>query len=235
MNERARQLGLKDTTYHSVHGLPPAKGQEDDITSAYDLAVLARELLKYPEVMKWAGTKEAPFRGGAMVLRNTNHLVRDTSWVDGLKTGYYREAGFCVTATGLRNGVRLIAVVLGSPRKNDSFNEAAKLLNKGFASFKILYAVKKGEVVGNDVPVNEGKPEFVRVVAGDDVKVVADKDAKRSFQLELALSGKLQAPLGAQAKVGEVIVKEDGKEIGRVPAVTADPVEKATSLWDRLF
>jgi D-alanyl-D-alanine carboxypeptidase (penicillin-binding protein 5/6) len=235
MNERARQLGLKDTTYHSVHGLPPAKGQEPDVTSAYDLAMLARELLKYPDIMKWAATKEAPFRGGAMVLRNTNHLVRNTSWVDGLKTGYYREAGFCVTATGLRNGVRLIAVVLGSPRKNDSFNEAAKLLNKGFASFKVLYAVKKGEVVGNDVPVEQGKPKFVRVIAGDDVKVVADKDAKRSFQLELALSGKLQAPLGAQARVGEVIVKEDGKEIGRVPAVTADPVEKTSSLWDRLF
>jgi serine-type D-Ala-D-Ala carboxypeptidase (penicillin-binding protein 5/6) len=235
MNERAQQLGMKDTVYHSVHGLPPGKGQEPDLTSAYDLAILARELVKFPEIMKWAATKEAPFRNGTMILRNTNHLVRDTSWVDGLKTGYYREAGFCVTATGVRNGARLIAVVLGATRKQDSFNEAAKLLNRGFATYKVIYAVKKGEVVGNDVPVQQGKPEFVRVVAGDDVKVLAAKTAKRTFQLELALPAKLSAPLAAKSKVGEVIVKEEGKEIGRVPAITADAVEKATGLWERLF
>ena len=102
MNERAKQLGMKDTTYHSVHGLPPGKGQQADMSSAADLATLARELVKFPEVMKWAGTKEAPFRQGAMTLTNTNRLVRETSWVDGLKTGYYREAGFNVTATGQR-------------------------------------------------------------------------------------------------------------------------------------
>ncbi len=235
MNERAQELGLKDTTYHSPHGLPPAKGQEIDLSSAYDLAVLARELVKFPDIMQWGGTKEAPFRNGAMILRNTNHLVRNTSWVDGLKTGYHRSAGFCVTATGVRNDMRLIAVVLGTVRKQDSFTEAAKLLNKGFATHKLIYAVKKGDVVANDVPVRKGKPKFVRVVAGGEVKVLAEKTAKRTFQLELMLAADLSAPLTAETKVGEVIVKEEGKEIGRVSAVTADAVEKATSLWDRWF
>lgn len=235
MNERAHELGLKDTTYHSPHGLPPGKGQEADMTSAYDLAVLARELVKYPEIMKWAGTKETTFRGGAMILRNTNRLVRDTNWVDGLKTGFYREAGFCVTATAMRNDVRLIAVVLGATRKEDSFNEAAKLLNKGFATYKIIPAVKKGDVVANDVPVQQGKPKFVRIIAGDSVNVLAEKTAKRSFQLELALSSQLTAPLAVGTKVGDVIVKEDGKEIGRVPAITGDAVEKASGLLERFF
>lgn len=235
MNERAQQLGMKDTTYRSPHGLPPSKGQEPDLTSAHDLAVLARELVKFPEIMKWAGTKEAPFRNGAMTLTNTNHLVRNTNWVDGLKTGYYREAGFCVTATASRNDMRLIAVVLGSTHKQDSFSEAAKLLNKGFANFKLLPAVKKGAVVANDVPVQQGKPKFVRIVAGDDLLVLADKAAKRSFQLELALAGSLTAPLAAQTKVGDIVVKEDGKEIGRVPAVAADAIEKATGLLERFF
>ncbi|MBI4517113.1 MAG: D-alanyl-D-alanine carboxypeptidase [Deltaproteobacteria bacterium] len=235
MNERARQLALADTTYQTPHGLPPAQGQKPDITSAHDLAVLARELMKYPEVMKWAGTKEAPFRNGAMILRNTNHLVRNTSWVDGLKTGYYREAGFCVTATATRNDMKLIAVVLGSTHKRDSFAEAAKLLNKGFSNYKVIYAVKKGDVVANDVPVQRGKPKFVRLVAGDNVALVAEKTAKRSFQLELALTGQLAAPLVAQSKVGEVIVKEDGKEVGRVPALTFEAVEKAGGLLERFF
>jgi len=235
MNERAQQLGLKDTTYHSPHGLPPGKGQEPDITSAYDLAVLAREIVKYPDIMKWASTKEAPFRNGTMLLQNTNHLVRNTNWIDGLKTGFYREAGFCVTATANRNDLRLIAVVLGTPRKEESFGEAAKLLNRGYANYKMIPAVKKGDVVANDVPVQQGKPKFVRIVAGDDVKVLAEKTAKRTFQLELALAGQLTAPLPAAAKVGDVIVKEDGKEIGRVPAVTADAVEKATGLLERFF
>ena len=138
MNERAKQLGMNDTTYHSVHGLPPGKGQQPDISSAHDLATVARELVKFPDVMKWAGTKEAPFRNGAMTLTNTNRLVRETSWVDGLKTGYYREAGFNVTATGQRDGMRLIAVILGAPQKHDCFGEAGKLLNKGFADYKAL-------------------------------------------------------------------------------------------------
>src|SRR3972149_6741125 len=108
MNERAQALGMNDTVYRSAHGLPPGKGEEPDLTSAYDLATLARELVEFPEIMKWAGTKEAPFRQGTMTLTNTNRLVRETNWVDGLKTGYYREAGFSVTATGEKKGFRLI-------------------------------------------------------------------------------------------------------------------------------
>ena len=135
MNQRAKELGMRDTVYRSVHGLPPGKGQVSDMSSAHDMAVVARALVKFPDVMKWSGTKEAPFRNGAMTLTNTNRLVRETSWVDGLKTGYYREAGFNVTATAKRDGLRLIAVVMGATQKHDCFGEAARLLNKGFAEY----------------------------------------------------------------------------------------------------
>jgi D-alanyl-D-alanine carboxypeptidase (penicillin-binding protein 5/6) len=235
MNERARALGLKDTIYRGPHGLPPAKGQEPDLTTAHDLALLAREILKHPDLMKWAATKEAPFRGGRFIMRNTNHLVRNTNWVDGLKTGYYREAGFGVTATATRGDVRLVAVILGTPHKKQCFDEAARLLNRGFASYKLIYAVRQGDVVGNDVPVRRGKPKFVRVVAGGDIKVLAQKTEDRSFDLELVLSEQLVAPLVTHTAVGSVVVKEGGKEIGRVPALTADPVEKATGFLDRFL
>src|SRR5262245_65840694 len=110
------------------------------------MAIVARELVRLPDVMKWSSTKEAPFRNGTMTLTNTNRLVRETSWVDGLKTGYYREAGFNVTATATRDGLRLIAVILGAPEKRECFSEAAKLLSKGFAEYKAFVAVKQGDI-----------------------------------------------------------------------------------------
>jgi serine-type D-Ala-D-Ala carboxypeptidase (penicillin-binding protein 5/6) len=234
MNQRAKQLGMHDTVYHSVHGLPPAKGQRPDLSSAYDLALLARELVKAPEIMQWAGTRETSFRGGTLTLSNTNRLVKETNWVDGLKTGYYREAGFNVTATGKRDEMRLIAVILGAADKHECFSEAAKLLNRGFADYKALVAVKEGDTVASDVAVDGGKPRFVRVVAGGNVSVVAKRGDKRTFSLELTLADDVHAPLSAKDPVGELVVKEGDVVIGKVPALAAEPVAK-TSLWDRLF
>ncbi|HVA39703.1 MAG TPA: D-alanyl-D-alanine carboxypeptidase family protein, partial [Candidatus Binataceae bacterium] len=102
MNREAVQLGMKDTHYYSVHGLPPAPGQQADISSAWDEALLARALIGYPQVMRWASIDTAPFRGGAFTLRNTNHLVRTFPGCDGLKTGFYYAAGFNVVATAQR-------------------------------------------------------------------------------------------------------------------------------------
>ena len=235
MNERAKELGMRDTVYHSVHGLPPGNGQQPDISSAYDMATLARQLTKFPEIMKWAGTKEAPFRNGAMTLTNTNRLVRETGWVDGLKTGYYREAGFNVTATAKRDGLRLISVIMGAPQKHDCFGQAAALLNRGFADYKALVAIKRGDVVANDVAVSGGKPRFVRVIAGGDLAVLAKRGEKRNFSLQLALPGEVHAPLTANAEVGQVVVKDGDAVVGQVPALAADAVEKQTSVWDRLF
>src|SRR5262249_13674784 len=160
------ELGMHDTTYYSVHGLPPATGQHQDVSSASDLALLGRELVKFPEIIKWTGTKEAPFRNGTMTLTNTNRLVRETNWVDGLKTGYFGSAGFNVAATGQRDGLRLIAVVLGAPEKQQCFGEAARLLNRGFGEYHAEVAVRQGDTVASDVAVRGGHPRFVRVVAG---------------------------------------------------------------------
>ncbi len=235
MNQRAKELGMNDTVYHSPHGLPPGKGQQADMSSADDMAIVARELVKFPDIMKWSGTREAPFRNGAMTLTNTNRLVRETGWVDGLKTGYYREAGFNVTATAKRENLRLIAVVMGAPQKRDCFGEAAKLLTKGFGEYKELSAVKKGDVVAKDVAVKDGKPGFVRVIAGDNVSVLSKRTDKPSFSVELVLAGDVHAPLSANARIGDVIVKEGNTVVGKVPALAADAVEQQTSLWKRLF
>src|SRR2546422_9713139 len=136
MNARAKALGLADTTYQSPHGLPPGKGQTADMTSAHDLVVLGRELMKFPEVMRWASTPSAGFRNDTLQMSNTNHLVRTYAGATGLKTGYYHEAGFSITATATRNDLRLIAVVLGGPTKEGCFAEAARLMNETVASYR---------------------------------------------------------------------------------------------------
>ncbi|MGH7949910.1 MAG: D-alanyl-D-alanine carboxypeptidase family protein, partial [Candidatus Binataceae bacterium] len=131
MNRRAQQLEMKDTRYYSVHGLPAAAGDKEDVSSAYDCAILARQLIKFPHIMRWSAIDTAPFRGGEFELRNTNHLVREYRGCDGLKTGFHARAGFSVVATARRDGMRLIAVVLGSPRKRQNFKEAAELMSLG--------------------------------------------------------------------------------------------------------
>ncbi len=234
MNERAQRLGMKDTVYRSVHGLPPAKGQQADLSSPADLARVARELVKYPDILKWSSTKEAPFRNGTMTLTNTNRLVRETEWVDGLKTGYYREAGFNVTATAKRGGLRLIAVVMGAEQKRDCFDAAAAMLSRGLADYKAQLAVKQGELVASDVRIQGGSPRLVRVIAGDDLTVIAKRNEKRDLKLELSLVQNMVPPLNANARVGEVVVKEGDVVVGRVPALVADPVRQA-SLWEQIF
>lgn len=132
-NARAKALGMTRTEVHSVHGLPPSKGEKTDLTTVRDMAVLARQCVRYPRILDWVGRKEFEFRPGQSILYNTNKLLWRMEGCDGLKTGYTRVAKFCVAATAERNGVRLIAVVMGHPSKYGRFNLAQRMLEEGFA------------------------------------------------------------------------------------------------------
>ncbi len=133
MNEKAKELGMKNTTFYSVHGLPPAKGQKVDVSTARDFATLSLALSKRPEVYQYTGTKVRDFRGGDFIMRTHNHLLDDVHGCDGFKTGYFTKAGFSIAATAKRNGVRLIAIVMGSKNRKVRDAQAKKLLNNGFA------------------------------------------------------------------------------------------------------
>lgn len=128
MNEKAKELGMKSTHFYNPHGLPE-KGDRDNKSSAYDLAILACQLLKYPLAMEWAATWTDDFRDGKFKLVNHNKLVKTVKGVDGLKTGYYRHAGFCITVTAKRNGNRYIAVIIGAKTKKLRNGFAKKLLD----------------------------------------------------------------------------------------------------------
>ena len=225
MNQRAAELGLTDTTYQTPHGLPPGKGQLPDISSAHDLAVLGRELMKYPEVMKWAATPQAGFRDDTLQMSNTNHLVRGMyPGATGLKTGYYVQAGFEITATATRNDFNLLAVVLGVPDKKASFAEAARLLNEAFASQRAFVATRRGAVVGK-VPVSGGGVESVDAIATRDLRLVVAAGDEKSVTVEPHFTTDLAAPVEKDQALGEVIVKRAGVEVGRVPVVAAAAVE----------
>ncbi len=136
MNRRARELGMNQTVFQSVHGLPPGAGQKPDVTTPRDFAILCRELVKRPEVLHYSSTRERPFRpqeASKMVLMRThNHLLGQVAGCDGLKTGYYTVAGFSIAATAERNGQRVIAVVLGSTDRKVRDAKAAELINRAF-------------------------------------------------------------------------------------------------------
>lgn len=133
MNKKAEELGMKDSRFYSVHGLPPAKGQKPDQTTAHDLALLGRELAKRPTIFEYTNTRERPFRDGKFIMRNHNHLLAMVSGCDGFKTGYFQAAGFSIVATAQRDGVRLIAIVMGSKDRKIRDAKTAELLAKGFA------------------------------------------------------------------------------------------------------
>lgn len=136
MNKRAKELGMTHTVFHSVHGLPPGAGQEHDATTARDLAILCRELLKHKDTLRYTSTRERPFRPAdkqhMVMMRNHDHLLGQVEGVDGLKTGYFKEAGYSIALTAERKGQRVIVIVLGSADRKLRDTKAAELLAKGF-------------------------------------------------------------------------------------------------------
>jgi len=132
MNQTVAELGMKNTRLYSPHGLPPAKGQQPDVTTAADLAVLSRALVIRPEVLKYTSTIERPFRDESFIMRTHNHLLRQLAGCDGLKTGYFKAAGFSITATATRGGNRVIAIVAGSADRKVRDAKAMELLARGF-------------------------------------------------------------------------------------------------------
>ncbi len=234
MNREAARLGMKDTHYYSVHGLPPAPGQQADVSSAWDEALLARALTRYPQVMQWASIDIAPFRGGAFELRNTNHLVRTFPGCDGLKTGFYYEAGFNVVATAHRGGMRLIAVVLGSPNKLKNFNSAAELLAQGFASYQMRVVGKQGAPIEQTLAVSGGSLASFKPVWGRDLSVMQKRGDETGLKVEFQLPASLAAPIRAGQLVGVGQATSGGKVLASAPLMAPATIGPRPSLMQRL-
>jgi D-alanyl-D-alanine carboxypeptidase (penicillin-binding protein 5/6) len=230
MNDRAGTLKLTQTRFGSVHGLPPSPGQQGDITTSRDMARLAQEILKFPDILRWTGTPEAPFRGGAFILRNSNRLIGKFSGADGLKTGHFREAGYNVATTVKRGNLRLVAVVMGAPTNKARFEEAARLLGEGFTRYVEVSVIKAGSLIEKDVRIARAKGAFLPMVAND-VQVLVKREERDQVKTSLEIQPDLRAPLAKGQAVGFLIVRTGDREVARTPLVTAGEVKRKAFWW----
>ncbi|HUJ12951.1 MAG TPA: D-alanyl-D-alanine carboxypeptidase family protein [Thermoanaerobaculia bacterium] len=235
MNDKARQMGLKESTFYDPHGLPNSQDPTRvDSMSAYDLAMLGIEVMKFPLLREYAKTPTMPFSNGTFTsgLTNPDHLINPHSRdyfpdATGIKTGYSGPAGYCVTAAATRGSMSLVAVVMGakaSTGPESSFEIASRLMNDAFIHYRILPALKRGATVGQ-VGVTDGQSKTVAALAGGDVNALVQRGREGSIKVALAPSP-VTAPVHAGQQVGWVVVSENGQQINRVPAVAAVNVDK---------
>ncbi len=214
MNEKAAELGMDNTHFENVTGLDD--DTEKHLTSAYDIALMSRALISHETILKYSSIWMDTIRNGEFGLTNTNRLIRFYDGATGLKTGSTSKAGFCISATAKRDGMHLIAVIMGSPTR-DVRNEAARqLLDYGFSKYS-LYRDEGG--VCGEVPVLGGVTDRVQCTAGSFVLLLPKGKAK-SVQLEILLEESVSAPVKAGDQVGVIRYLSDGEAVGEGP-VTA--------------
>jgi D-alanyl-D-alanine carboxypeptidase (penicillin-binding protein 5/6) len=229
MNEKAKSLGMQDTIYHSVHGLPPSRDQQEDLTSCYDLAILSRAILRYPKILDWTSIKNDTFRHGTFELDNHNKLLSKMRGVDGLKTGYYRRAGYNVVATAERKNLRLIIVVLGSPTAKARDAVVMKKLNTYFSLYEMAQVVKKGEVIGHEILLPQGETPKLRGIAGSGFSYPVVSKNKNALTKEIELPEQIEGEIKKNEKLGEVVIKLGNHEVGRVDILSPKAVPRAGS------
>ena len=222
MNERALELGMKNTHFENATGLDDTV--TNHLTSAYDIALMSRELIKHDAVTKYSNVWQDSIRNGEFVLTNTNRLVRYYDGCTGLKTGSTDKAGFCVSATAERDGMHLIAVVMGSETR-DARNEAARaMLDFGFSTYA-LYTAPESDLEYADVL--RGTSDKVLLCSSEFSKLVSKSDKKR-IEKEFYIPENLTATLRAGDVVGSVIYKLDGEEIGKSDVFVKEDVDEIT-------
>lgn len=223
MNQRAKKLGLKHTHFANAYGLPA----EGHYTSAHDMAQILRTALKYPEFRKLTSTKEYDLRSGDFKLWNTNKLLWWYRGTDGGKTGWTNEAKYCLASTVDRDGLRLIAVVLGTPEPRSHFRESMKIYNYGFAKYKAVKFAEAEERV-QTLPVGKGVVERTDIITASRAAVTVLKGEEKDVSKKVILPESVDAPLTAGDQVGEMVLLNKGEEIGRIPLVVKKNVEKAS-------
>ncbi len=228
MRDKARALGLADTLVYTPHGLPTSDtGLPEDRSSPADLAHMGAEVLRYPELRVLVSTRLAPFRHGEFELFNPNRLLGRYAYATGIKTGYHVGADFCLTASARRDGMELIAVVMGAPQRNDRFSAAEELLEDAFNHYQLLVPVRAGEVLGQRAPVWGGTDPTVAVRAAADARFVVRRGSALQLQRLVDLD-RQPAPVEKGEAVGRVVLRLGDRVVAQVPAVAAAEVPEAS-------
>lgn len=232
MNERAQQLGMNNTHFSNCNGLPVA----NHYTTANDIAVMSRELLKHEGITKFTGAYQDYLRketASPFWLVNTNKLVRFYSGADGLKTGYTSEAKFCLSATAKRENLRVVAVVLGEPNTKTRNAEVTKLFDYAFAQFTNYPLFKSGDSLGN-FTINKGQVSTVPLVAKQNYSILMKKGTVTGeIRHELKLDPNIKAPISMGQPIGRIVVYNGDSLLAEYPLESPVAVDKAS--WWKLF
>lgn len=225
MNKKVKKLGLNNTNFKNVHGLD----ESGHYSSAYDMAIIAKELVKHQKILDYSSIYEDYLRENSdekVWLVNTNKLVRFYKGADGLKTGYTEEAGYCLTATAKKNNMRLITVVMGEPESSKRNSETTKMLDYGFDQYELETLLTKNSVIGK-TNISKSTKEEVSIVPLEDVTLLHKKGNKKkntSYKLQL---NNIQVPIKKREKVGTLLLTEDNNVIRKIPVGVNEDIKKA--------
>ena len=231
MNARAKELGMNDTNFVNCTGLDDGEEAKDHKTSAYDIAVMSRQLLKHhPDIKKFTTIWMDTVRDGAFGLSNTNKLVRFYSGATGLKTGFTSGAGYCLSASAQRDGMELIAVVMGCDASANRFAACKSMLDYGFANFSLVSPQIKGAL---EVPVKLGTQQSIQAVPGEEVQLLIDKSQKDMVTTDFTLEEGVTAPVSRGQRLGTMTVRAGEQILMEVPLVAETGISRLT--WSDLF
>ena len=230
MNARAKELGMEHTHFVNCTGLDDEPEASQHLTCAYDIAVMSRQLLaNHPDIKKFTTIWMDTVRDGSFGLANTNKMVRFYQGATGLKTGFTAKAGYCLSASAQREGMELIAVVMGAESSKDRFATCKQLLDYGFANFALV----SPETPDASVPVKLGTQTQVRVVPGQQVRLLVDKQQRGDVTVQLQLEESLTAPVSRGQRIGTLTVRSGEQILAQVPLVAEEAVPRLS--WWQLF
>ena len=230
MNQRAQELGMNDSHFVNCTGLDDEVNAAEHLTSAYDIAIMSRQLLlHHPDIKKFTTIWMDTIRGGTFGLSNTNKLVRFYPGATGLKTGFTAKAGYCLSASAMRDGMELIAVVMGSATSKDRFAACKQLLDQGFAN----YALITPETPQAQVNVKLGITDAVQAQPATDPRLLIDKSQKNAVTTTLTMDSPVTAPVSKGQRLGTMTIRCGEQILAQIPMVAQQAVPKLT--WGQLF
>lgn len=221
MNEKAKELGMENTHFMNTNGLD----EDDHYSSARDVAIMSRELMKHETIFNYTSIWMDTLRGGKFQLANTNKLIRFYDGANGLKTGSTSKALCCLSAAAKRNDMQLIAVVLGAPTSAERFASAKSLLDYGFANYAVNTQITAGDEV-QKIAVEKGVDKEVGVVAGDSCSTLVKKGQEDNITKEIKIDETITAPIEAGQKIGTMTISRDGEVIADIDLNASSTVEK---------
>ena len=217
----SKMLGMKDTVFKNCNGLD----EEGHVTSAYDVALMSRELIKHEKIFDYTTIWMDTLREGKTQIVNTNKLLKSYNGITGLKTGTTGGAGSCITATAQRDGLSLIGVVLGSATGKERFTDAAALLDYGFSNY-MIYTPGLPEEALQPVPVANGMQSQVAVESAVSGSVLLTKGREKDLKTEVKLSESVEAPVAKGQQLGKIVYTLDGEVLTEYPITAAGDVEQ---------